>query len=88
MRTQSPDTDPKVEKLLIDLTRKVTFAEKFSQVQELSNMAMQLSRRAITRANPDLSETEVDLLFVKYHYGDDLANRLKNHLEKRQDEKC
>ncbi|MCH8127953.1 hypothetical protein IIC38_18685 [candidate division KSB1 bacterium] len=87
MRTQSSDTHPEVERILIDLTRKVTVAEKFSQVRELSNMAMQLSRRAIARANPGLSENEVDLLFVKYHYGDDVANRLKNHLEKRQDEK-
>lgn len=82
MRTQSPDTDPRVEKVLIELTRKVSIAEKFSQVRELSNLAMQLSRRAIRRANPEISELEVDLLFVKYHYGDDLANRLKRHLDK------
>ncbi len=88
MRTQSSDTHPGIENILIDLTRKVTVAEKFAQVRKLSNMAMQLSRWAIARANPGLFEDEVDLLFVKYHYGDNLANRIKNHLDKKQDKKC
>lgn len=44
---------------------------------------MQLSRRAIARANKNLSEEQIDLLFVEYHYGKDLASRLKKYLEKR-----
>ena len=43
---------------------------------------MQLSRRAIARANPDLSEKQIDLLFVAYHYGDNLALNLEKYLDK------
>jgi hypothetical protein len=40
----------------------------------LAETAIQLSRRAIQRANPTYSELEVNLAFVTYHYGEDLLN--------------
>jgi hypothetical protein len=42
---------------------------------------MYLSRRAIQRANPLLSEREVDLAFVANHYGESLAERLRSYME-------
>jgi len=44
-----------------------------------------LSRRAIERQNPGLSKREIDLLFVKYHYGSELAERLREYLERRSE---
>ena len=43
---------------------------------------MFLSRRAIQRANPSLCEREVDLAFVEYHYGKELAEGLALYMER------
>jgi hypothetical protein len=83
MKTQSPDTHPKTEKVLISLIQKASPAQKIHQVRSLSQTVMLLSKRAIARANPDLSQRELDLLFVSYHYGEDLADRLRKYLEER-----
>ena len=82
MKTQSHDTSESAERVLISLMRKASFSEKFSRIMSLSQTVMQLSRRAIARANPDLSEKQIDLLFVAYHYGEDLALNLEKYLDK------
>jgi hypothetical protein len=84
MICQSPDTDPQAEKVLIELIRKSSVAERISRVRSLSQTVMYLSRRAIQRANPTLSEREVDLLFVELHYGKDLADRLRSYMERKR----
>ena len=73
MKTQSSDTHPDAEKVLISLMRKASPARKFSLVCSLSQTVMQLSRRAIARANPNMDERVIDILFVSLHYGEDLA---------------
>ena len=87
MRTQSLDTDLSIEKVLISLLRKANMAKKFSQVCSLSQTAMQLSKRAISRANKNLSEEQINILFVAYHYGEDLAHGLKDYLDKLSNDK-
>ena len=84
MITQSIDTNPKAEKYLISLIRKASPASKLSQVRSLFQTMMQLSRRAIERANENMDEQEVNLMFVSFHYGNDLADRLCKYLEKRK----
>ena len=81
MKTQSRDTDIRAEKVLIQMARKASVSQKMSQVRSLSKTVMQLSRRAIARANKGASEREIDILFVKYHYGDNLADRFRHYLE-------
>jgi hypothetical protein len=81
MICQSPDTTPQAEKVQIELIRQSSVAKRISLVRSLSQTAMFLSRRAIQRANPSLSEREVDLLFVELHYGKDLAERLRSYME-------
>jgi hypothetical protein len=41
---------------------------------------MKLSRRAISRANPQLSEQELYLVIVAHNYGSDIADRLGNYI--------
>ena len=84
MKTQSIDTAPKAEKVLIDLYRQASPAKKFALVRSMSETMMQLSRRAIVRANEGLSEREIDILFVEYHYGKELALKLKEYLQKNE----
>jgi hypothetical protein len=47
-------------------------------------MAIDLSRRAIARANPGLDEQELDLLFIRLHYGAPLAQKVGEFLRKRR----
>ena len=84
MVTQSRDTNPEVEKFLISLLRKASITQKLDQVLTFSSSILNLSKRAISRANPDLSEQEKDILFVKYHYGKELADKLQTYLEQKE----
>ncbi|MCK4271909.1 hypothetical protein KAX22_04610 [bacterium] len=81
MRTQSIDTTLKAEEFLVSLYRNACTTKKFSQVRSLSKTITQLSRRAIARANKDLTERQIDILFVAYHYGKELANSLEKYLD-------
>ena len=66
MKTQSIDTDPKIEKILISLLRQKSAAIKFPQIRSLSQTTMQLSKRAISRANPGLDEIQINLLILLF----------------------
>lgn len=81
MVTQSIDTNPEVERILISLLRKMSISMKFNQIQSFTASMIKLSRRAISRANPNLSEQEKGILFVKYHYGNEMADRLQTFLK-------
>jgi len=80
MKTQSIDTHPKTERMLISLLKQESTAKKFSSIRSLSQMSIQLSRRAISRANKTLDENRINLLFINYHYGKDLAERVRKYL--------
>ena len=81
MKTQSIDTHPKTEMVLISLLRKTSFSKKLSQVLSLSQTTIQLSKRAIARANKNLDVDQINLLFIEYHYGKDLAEQVKKYIE-------
>ena len=85
MISQSPDTAPQAEKVHIELIRKSSVSKRVSIARSLSQTTLYLSRRAIQRANPFLTEREVDLAFVANHYGQDLAERLRLYLEHQQE---
>jgi hypothetical protein len=84
MTTQSPDTTPEAEKKQIDLIREASVSRRISTVRSLSQTVIYLSRRAIQRARPSLTEREIDIAFVANHYGEDLAERLRLYLEQKQ----
>jgi hypothetical protein len=80
MKTQSVDTYQKAEEVQISLLRKASTSNKFSQVRSLSQITLQLSRRAIMRVNEELSERQIELLFISLHYGKELSNNLVKYL--------
>jgi hypothetical protein len=80
------DTHPDVERLQIELLRQLSVAKRLAIMHSLSQTAVFLSRRAIQRANPGLSQTELGILFVRYHYGDELADKVQHYLEQRKNE--
>jgi len=80
MRTQSVDTHQGAEQVQIALIRQASVPRRLSLMRSLSRGMMQLSRRGIERAHPGITDEEVDLLFVEYHYGAELALRLRAYL--------
>jgi len=82
MISQSPDTTPQAEKVQVELIRESSVSKRVSRVRSLSQTTMYLSRRAIQRTNPLLSEREVDLAFVANHYGKNLAERLRLYMKR------
>jgi hypothetical protein len=83
MRTQSPDTHPEIEKVLISLIQNSSVAKRISKVRSLSESTIKLSRRAIMRANPGLDKTELNFKFISFHYGEKLAALFREHMESR-----
>ena len=82
MVTQSRDTKPETEKFLISLLRETPLSKRMKQVLSFSSSILRLSKRGISRANPDLSEQEKDTLFVRVHYGNQLAEKFKTFIKK------
>ncbi len=80
MITQSFDTHPEAERVQIALIRKAGIARRIGIARSLSETAIKLSRRAISRANPQLSEQELNLVIVAHNYGRDIADRLGNYI--------
>lgn len=62
MKTQSPDTPPEVEEILLERYRQMSPLEKLRQVFELNRMAQTMAATRIqARYGPDLSEQELRL---------------------------
>ena len=79
MRTLS-DTDPRVERVQIELLRKATVAQRFGLARSLSQSVIELARRAIRRRG---AHEDVRLVFIEQHYGAELAERVAVELARR-----
>ena len=77
------DTHPDAARMQIELSRQMTGAQRVTQLRSQTAFVVGLSRQAIARANPQLNEQEVNLLWVEYTYGKGIADRLRNYLETR-----
>lgn len=73
------DTHPDVERVVIELTRQTEGAQRVARLRSLTSFAIGLSRRAIARANPQLNQHDVDMLWVEYTYGKALAANLRQY---------
>jgi len=87
MKMQSIDTNPETERVLISLIRREDLSKKLSHILSLSQTTIQLSKRAISRANKNLDLNQIKLLFIKYHYGTELADKVKKYIDKGNNEK-
>ena len=74
------DTHPDAERVQIELLRRMSGAQKIAKLRSHTAMVIGLSRQAIARANPQLNRRELDILWVEYAYGKDLATRLRLYL--------
>jgi len=85
MRETVTDTSPEAEAVWLDLMRKAGAARKFSIVSALTRTAMRCAWNGIKEAHPDLPDREIDILFIKYHHGEKLADEYRGFLERKRD---
>jgi hypothetical protein len=84
MVTLSPDTHLDSEQVQLTLIRKADPARRMVLVRSLSKTVINLSRRAIRRANPDADEQELSLIFLALHYGENVAKEVRQYLDRRE----
>lgn len=77
------DTTAEAEQVQLQLFRRASMAERLGLALALSTTAIQLSRRAIARANPRASDQQLDLIFIELHYGPRLAHGVRERLQQR-----
>ena len=77
------DTSPEAEAIQIALLRKLTPAQRAAKTFSLSHEVIYLSKRAIRRQNPGLSELELKFLYLHHFYGPEIAGKVRPHLEER-----
>jgi len=85
MNTQSPDTNFKSEQMLISLLREKSAAKKFALIRSLSQSTIQLSKRAIARANKGIDDDQVNVLFIDLHYGKELAHQFRRRMKEKHE---
>lgn len=79
MKLQSADTDVRIEEELIKKFRAMNCSERFFKAVHLTDFVMKQSREAIAEANPNLNELEQKILFISVHYGEELAERVREY---------
>ena len=77
------DTHPDAEKVLIELLRKATVAQRVSRAFSMSDMVKRLSMQAIAKASPKYSQQEVKLKWAELHYGKELTDRIREYISKK-----
>ncbi len=85
MITQAMDTHPQAEAVQIALLQQATVGKRVAIMRSLSCTTIELSRRAIQRANPDFSSLDTNLAFIACHYSVELAEKVRCYLEARHD---
>jgi hypothetical protein len=61
MKTQSLDTPPEIERILIEGYRRMTPAEKFRRIEDLNRTLEMLARAEVRRRHPEADEREIRL---------------------------
>ena len=61
MKTQSPDTHPEIERILIEAYRRMTPHEKIQKMRQLNEFGYRLSLAETKRCHPESSERECQL---------------------------
>lgn len=87
MKALLTNNDQKIEKILIKLIKGKSITERLKNVGALTSLVIRLSKRAIARSNTGKNKCELDLLFVKLHYGEELFEKVKLYLLKYSNEK-
>lgn len=80
VRPQSRDTSADAEQVQIDLLRQAGSSRRLQMTFDLCDSTRAMSLRAIARANPQLSEREVKLRYVRLCYGPVLEELVRSQM--------
>ncbi len=80
MKTQSPDTSPEAEAVLIGLIRNTPGWRKLQLTDQMSRAARQLSLAGLRSRFPDAGADEIRRRFAEIHLGPELAEKVLPHL--------
>jgi hypothetical protein len=80
MKTQSIDTCPEAERVLIEMIRKAPITKRFAFVQSWTASMSEGARLYEQELHPQASRQETRLLFAKRQYGKDLIDELRQVL--------
>jgi hypothetical protein len=75
-----PDTPLQVENVQVNLLREAGAAKRFSITLSLTQKIIALSKQALKKANPGLSDNDLKILFVKNSYGISTAEKVKKRM--------
>lgn len=84
MTTQSVDTHPEAERIMIDVIRKAPVSKRFRLVQSLTQSVLWSNIHAWQESHQQVSEQEAAIRAVSYSYGTALAQRVQAALEMRE----
>jgi hypothetical protein len=84
MRTQSVDTRPEVERVLIEMIREAPITKRFGFVQAWSASLIEAGVQAIQYTHPDVDETEARLRYAERHYGKECMDEARCAVQQRQ----
>jgi hypothetical protein len=76
MRTQSPDTSPDADRVLIDLLRQAPVGRRLQLTDRMSNFTRSLSMAGLRLRHPGANETELRRRFADIHLGPELAAKV------------
>jgi hypothetical protein len=82
-KTQSMDTTEAAERYLFANLRRKSPGARLAMMQRLSSMQLNLAWSGLKRANPHLTQRELQVKAVRLWYGEDDARRLEAELKKR-----
>jgi hypothetical protein len=75
MRTQSPDTHPEVERILVEAYRRMTPAERFRKVGEMNRTMELLALADVRRRYPNADDRECRLRVASRRIPADLMRK-------------
>jgi len=84
MRTQSVDTRPEVERVLIEMIRKAPITKRFVFVQAWSASLIEAGVQSIQYTHSDVDETEARLRYAERHLGKKCMDEVRCALLRRQ----
>jgi hypothetical protein len=76
MRTQSPDTSPEAEQVLIGLLRRAPAWRRLQLADRMSTTVRELCLVGLRTRHPTASEAEVRRRFADIHLGSELAAKV------------
>jgi hypothetical protein len=76
MRTQSPDTSPEAERVLIELLRRAPAWRRLQLADRMSATVRELCLAGLRSRHPKASEAEMRRRFADIHLGPDLAAKV------------